>query len=164
MRRRCKKVTPPESKTIAKLPSTTLKYREDAPEPESAMKHSTGVFRSPLLSPSSSQETLRPTKQASSFYFGEEGEGGGDDDDDNGGSPGAGAFGWRPPGTGLHRSTSTASLCDEPAGMRRTPSGMFMPCDESDASAAEGIMGRVIETVNTARDIAHVIWNVGWRR
>lgn len=149
-----KAATTPESKTIAKLPSTTLKYRDDTLEADSAMKHSTSVFRSPLLSPSSSQETLRPTKQASNFYFGEE-----DDDDADG------PFGWRSPaGGGLHRSTSTSSLCDEPAGMRRTPSGMFMPCDEGDASAGDGIMGRVIETVNTARDIAHVIWNVGWRK
>ncbi|KAJ4186645.1 hypothetical protein NW759_016934 [Fusarium solani] len=28
----------------------------------------------------------------------------------------------------------------------------------------DGIFGRVIDTVNTARDIAHVIWNVGWRK
>lgn len=25
-----------------------------------------------------------------------------------------------------------------------------------------GLFGKVIDTVNTARDIAHVIWNVGW--
>src|SRR5699024_5397451 len=114
-RRKTKKAVQPEGKTIAKLPSTTLKYREDAPELDSAMKHSTGVYRSPILSPSSSQETLRPTKQPSHFYFGEE-------DDDMEDAPDASAFGWRsPPGNGLSRSTSTGSLCDEPAGMRRTP-------------------------------------------
>lgn len=49
-------------------------------------------------------------------------------------------------------------------GMRRTESGMFMPYeeDEDDVMAA-GLFGRVSETINTARDIAHVIWNVGWR-
>ncbi|OAX83433.1 hypothetical protein ACJ72_02212 [Emergomyces africanus] len=26
-----------------------------------------------------------------------------------------------------------------------------------------GFIGKVVDTVNTARDIAHVIWNVGWR-
>lgn len=157
-RRKTKKAVQPEGKTIAKLPSTTLKYREDAPELDSAMKHSTGVYRSPILSPSSSQETLRPTKQPSHFYFGEE-------DDDMEDAPDASAFGWRsPPGNGLSRSTSTGSLGDEPAGMRRTPSGMFMPCEEGDPAAGDGILGRVIDTVNTARDIAHVIWNVGWRK
>ncbi|UNI15126.1 protein phosphatase regulator [Purpureocillium takamizusanense] len=157
-KRKTKKVVQPEGKTIAKLPSTTLKYREDTPELDSAMKHSTGVYRSPILSPSSSQETLRPTKQPSDFYFGEE-------DDDMEDAPDASAFGWRsPPGNGLSRSTSTGSLCDEPVGMRRTPSGMFMPCEEGDPSAGDGILGRVIDTVNTARDIAHVIWNVGWRK
>jgi hypothetical protein len=58
-----------EGKTIAMLPSTTLKYREDTPEPrETAVKHS----RSPLSSPSSSRETLRSGKQSGRFFFGEE--------------------------------------------------------------------------------------------
>ena len=26
------------------------------------------------------------------------------------------------------------------------------------------LFGKVVDTVNTAKDIAHVIWNVGWRR
>lgn len=55
------------------------------------------------------------------------------------------------------------------SGLRRTPSGMFMPHDEDDdednAIAAElGLLGKVNETINTAKDIAHVIWNVGWRK
>lgn len=48
--------------------------------------------------------------------------------------------------------------------MRRTPSGMFMPYEEAEGAPGDGIIGRVIDTVNTARDIAHVIWNVGWRK
>ncbi|KAF4468403.1 hypothetical protein FALBO_4712 [Fusarium albosuccineum] len=158
-RRKTLKASSAEGKTIAMLPSTTLKYREDTPEPrETAMKHS----RSPLMSPSSSQETLRPAKQSGRFFFGEE------DDDDNLDdallSPG-----WSSPppeavNGGLHRSISSGSLCEEPAGMRRTPSGMFMPYEEGEAASADGIFGRVIDTVNTARDIAHVIWNVGWRK
>ncbi|KAG6012749.1 hypothetical protein E4U54_007316 [Claviceps lovelessii] len=164
-KRKSKKPTISEGKIIAKLPSTTLKYREDTPEPqETAMKHSTGI-RSPLISPSSSQETLRPIKHASRFFFGEADH----DDDvlcDGTLSPDAG---WRSPsgtqfGGGLHRSPSGGSLMDEPVGMRRTPSGMFMPCEEDEVAAGDGIFGRVIDTVNTARDIAHVIWNVGWRK
>lgn len=150
-----------EGKIIAKLPSTTLKYREDTPEPkETAMKHS----RSPIMSPSSSQETLRPSKHSSRFFFGEEDEE--DSFDDALLSPASGC--WSPPtegnSGGLSRSISSGSLSEEPAGMRRTPSGMFMPFEEGESSNNEGIFGRVIDSVNTARDIAHVIWNVGWRK
>lgn len=163
---RSMKVAVSEGKIIAKLPSTTLKYREDTPEPhETAMKHSTGVYRSPMISPSSSQETLRPTKQSSRFFFDE------DDEMDDGFSDGTllSSSGWRSPTAGqtggsLHQSPSGGSLTDEPAGMRRTASGMFMPCEEGESSTGDGIIGRVIDTVNTARDIAHVIWNVGWRK
>lgn len=144
-----------EGRTIAKLPSTKLKYREDTPErPETAMKHS----RSPILSPSSSQETLRPAKHSHRFFFGEEDDEGMDDISVTG-------SGWRsPPVEGLPRSTSSNSLLEEPVGMRRTPSGMFMPYEEAEGAPGDGIIGRVIDTVNTARDIAHVIWNVGWRK
>ncbi|KAK2006711.1 protein phosphatase type 1 complex subunit Hex2/Reg1 [Colletotrichum eremochloae] len=150
-----------EGKTIAMLPSTTLKYREDTPEPqETAMKHSTS-YRSPVMSPSSSQETLRPSKGSGKFFF--------DDEDEE--EEEAASIGWQSPtksddnrSTGLQRSSSTNSLNAEPAGMRRTSSGMFMPYEEGESSSNEGIIGRVIDTVNTARDIAHVIWNVGWRK
>jgi hypothetical protein len=165
-RRRRRKTVAAEGKTIAKLPSTTLKYREDTPEPpETAMKHST-QYRSSFLSTSSSQETLRPTKHANQFFFGEE-----DDHEMDDGLMGPGIHtGWRSPPAessppSLHRSASSTSLDDEPAGMRRTPSGMFMPYEEGETSTGgEGIFGRVIDSVNTARDIAHVIWNVGWRK
>lgn len=131
--------------TIATLPPTTLKYREDTPEPpETAMKHS----RSPILSPSSSQETLRPTKQANRFYFGEE------EDEDNDIS--VVGSGWRSP--------PVESAPAEASGLRRTASGMLMPYEAGENPTGEGIIGRVIDTVNTARDIAHVIWNVGWRK
>jgi len=67
---------------------------------------------------------------------------------------------------GMHRSGSSSSLNGEPSsGMRRTPSGMFMPYEEDeDDVVAEGLFGKVVDTVNTAKDIAHVIWNVGWRK
>jgi hypothetical protein len=41
---------------------------------------------------------------------------------------------------------------------------MFIPYEERGASSADGILDRVIDTVNTARDIAHLIWSVGWRK
>jgi hypothetical protein len=160
-----------ESKTIAMLPSTTLKYREDTPEPtETAMKHS--VFRSPLISPSPSQATLRPSKKSGALFIGSDDEDDEDEDDDeeSDGLP----MGRSPPSNiggsfGLQRSTSSSSLAAEATGMptemRRTESGMFMPSDGDDSGgASEGLLGRAIDTVNTFRDIAHVVWNVGWRK
>ncbi|CAJ2501711.1 Uu.00g045640.m01.CDS01 [Anthostomella pinea] len=166
LRRKPATVTNSESKTIAMLPSTTLKYREDSPAPpESAMKHSTGSFGSPALSPSSSQETLRPSKASGAFFVGED-EGLGADTQSTNSTPNSSPVDSMPHSrpSSLQRSTSTSDLIAEPAGMRRTESGMLMPYEEGDAQPNEGIVGRVIDTVNTARDIAHVIWNVGWRR
>ena len=55
---------------------------------------------------------------------------------------------------------------DDPASdrpIRLTASGMIMPEGETETPSSS-ILDRVVDTVNTARDIAHVIWNVGWRR
>lgn len=170
-----KKVTPresfgAESKTIAMLPSTTLKYRADTPEPpETAMKHSSGIW-SNRLSPSPSQETLRPSKPSTRMLLGDDDE----DDDDLDWQPSS-AFAGRKDSVSVTQerfqslaspqSGSSSSLTGEPAGMKRTPSGMFMPYEEDeDDVVSEGLFGKVVDTVNTAKDIAHVIWNVGWRR
>ncbi|ETS88064.1 hypothetical protein PFICI_01892 [Pestalotiopsis fici W106-1] len=149
-----------ESKTIAMLPSTTLKYREDTPEPqETAMKHST-IRSPPFISPSSSQETLRPAKQSGRFFI--------EDDEvsaiEERTTTPVSSPSDQVPQSGLQRSSSYGNLANGPAGMRRTESGMLMPYEEGDGQENAGIIGRVVDTVNTARDIAHVIWNVGWRR
>ncbi|PKS06395.1 hypothetical protein jhhlp_007143 [Lomentospora prolificans] len=157
--RRKKKV--PEGKTIAMLPSTTLKDREGILDSETAMKHSGRAYRSPTVSPSSSQETLRADAAKSnsprrSFF---------EEVDDGDVTFADASSSLDRPGGGLRRTTSSSSLTSEPTGMRRTPSGMFMPCDETEVPAGNGgIFSRVLDTVNTARDIAHVIWNVGWRK
>ncbi|RWA14667.1 hypothetical protein EKO27_g421 [Xylaria grammica] len=153
-----------ESITIAMLPSTTLKYREDSPAPpDSAIKHST---KSPTISPSSSQETLRPSKPSGPFSQQDSGEGADSSSQSN--EPGPSFSPTEEPlrQPGLQRSTSVGNFREEehPAGMRRTESGMLMPYEAGGAQPNDGIIGRVIDTVNTARDIAHVIWNVGWRR
>ncbi|KAK1757493.1 hypothetical protein QBC47DRAFT_157468 [Echria macrotheca] len=143
-----------ESKTIAMLPSTTLKYREDTPEPtETAMKHSTNAFRSPLISPSSSQETLRPSKKSSKLFMvdddDDEDEDEDDDEDDVTFGRSAPAKSEESGGSGLRRTTSATSLT--PSGMRRTESGMFMPFEEGESSAgSEGLLGRVIDTKEVA--------------
>ncbi|AEO54152.1 hypothetical protein MYCTH_2296372 [Thermothelomyces thermophilus ATCC 42464] len=161
-----------ESKTIAMLPSTTLKYREDTPEPAetSTKRSSNGVLRSPVLSPSSSQETLRPAKKSGKIFFaGDEDDEEDDEDDDvekiNIGPSASSSLQSNQGGSGLRRSVSTTSLAAESHGLRRTTSGMFMPPETSSPNSPDdGMLGRIINTVNTARDIAHVIWNVGWRR
>ncbi|KAB5572258.1 hypothetical protein GE09DRAFT_1170480 [Coniochaeta sp. 2T2.1] len=145
-----------ESKTIAMLPSTTLNTS----------------YRSPGVSPSSSQETLKPSKSSRRFAFADVSDEDEEEEDEDAGP----ALSWRSSnktaesvassGGGLKRSASSNGLGAEPAGMRRTASGMFMPYEEGDEdrSASDGLFGKVIDTVNTARDIAHVIWNVGWRK
>ena len=148
-----------DSKTIAMLPSTTLKYRGDTPEP--VEQKSKGGFWNVAtrLSPSPSQETLKPSAPSSNYLL--------DEDDVD--------ISWQPSGSGRRdsvfpRPMQMAGEGDEDedelerSGLRRTPSGMFMPCDEGDGFPRTGLFGKVIDTVNTAKDIAHVIWNVGWQR
>ncbi|KAF2739323.1 hypothetical protein EJ04DRAFT_356955 [Polyplosphaeria fusca] len=152
-----------ESMTIAKLPSTTLKYRTDSPDvTEQQSTHSLGFWRSTRLSPSPSQETLRPANPTSNFLLPE-------DDDEPDWDP-SGAFDVKGRSTptpldhGSNGSALHADKSSESGGLRRTSSGMFMPYDEEeDEPTPPGLIGRVVDTVNTARDIAHVIWNVGWR-
>ena len=156
-----------DSKTIKPLPSTTLKYRGDTPEPNETQQLR-GMNRfwptTKTLSPSPSQETLRPSRPHANFLL--------DDDDEDV------ELQWQPSGYTSSPSSFQANSptnysdpqsedeYDPGPGMRRTPSGMFMPYDEDEEEAAmnNGLFGRVVDTVNTARDIAHVIWNVGWRR
>lgn len=169
LRRRSSNHDRPEKKMLSSLPPTRLKYEGDEEEPtETAMKHS---YRSPVLSPSSSQETLRPSKPSSKLFFvdsDDEDEDEGKEKDDSFGpglrSPPPGGFGpSSSSSSGFRRTISSSSLNAAPAGMKRTESGMFMPNDDGEA-ASEGIVGFVLDTVNTAKDIAHVVWNVGWRR
>lgn len=151
-----------ESKTIAMLPSTTLKYRSETPElvvepPKPPPKVSFWNVAAKLAR-SASTETLKPSNPSSNFLL--------DDDDDE-------DLGWQPPprrdSMHIHRLDDfPLDEADEEIsgrGLRRTPSGMFMPYeDDEDHTSDGGIIGKVVDTVNTARDIAHVIWNVGWRR
>ena len=151
-----------ESKTIAMLPATTLNYRSDTPEPakrqvDKPWNGSSG------LSHSSSQQTLRPSSPTHNFLLGDEDE---DADLDWQPSAVAGRRGSIYPRGGL-RINDEDEDDRERSGMRRTPSGMFMPYEEEeddDQPPSNGVLGKVIDTVNTAKDIAHVIWNVGWHR
>jgi hypothetical protein len=53
-------------------------------------------------------------------------------------------------------------MLEEGEGLCLMSSDMFMPYEDPESSNTS-IFGRAIDTVNTARDIAYVIWNVGWQ-
>lgn len=161
-----------ESKTIAMLPSTTLKYRGDTPDPVEQKSRQRGSFRyaSSMISPCPSERTITPRAPSANFLLGDDDD---DDDDDDA------DLQWQPSMKRRnslylrHRQASSKNddedgLDEEHStGLRRTPSGMFMPYEEheeKESVASSGLVAKVINTVNTARDIAHVIWNVGWRR
>ena len=175
-----------ESKTIAKLPSTTLKYRTDSPDvPEHPpSNHSLGFWRASGLSPSPSQETLKPSNPSKNFLIQDEES----TDEEEGGALEMPVRGARKDGAvegkegltatgkgGLLRAHPSSDRLNAVAGpssdhigeggaLRRTASGMFMPIEEQDEEPGQsGLIGKVVDTVNTARDIATVIWNVGWR-
>lgn len=144
-----------DSKTIVPLPSTTLKYRHDTPEPPEVPKGHFGLWNTGRkLSPSPSQETLRPSRPSQNFLI--------DDDPEINDEP------WQPQSSlGDERSPydDEDDNNDHPH-MRRTESGMFMPYDENEEEAAMNstLFGQAIYAVNTFKDIAHVVWNVGWNR
>ncbi|RMZ90993.1 hypothetical protein DV736_g1775, partial [Chaetothyriales sp. CBS 134916] len=105
------------------------------------------------ISPSPSQETLRPPRPNHNFLL--------DDDPEVNDEP------WHPR---TYDDSSQASWEEEyepGPHMRRTESGMFMPYDEEaedEAAMNNHLFGRAMYAVNTIRDIAHVVWNVGWHR
>lgn len=153
-----------ESKTIAKLPSTTLKTQNETVDTNE--QHSLGFWRSSRLSPSPSQETLRPSNPSTNFLLAEDD----DEDVDDFTFDVSRQYGVKRPVTPTpadpfsKRPSTPQTDASDTSGLRRTESGMFMPFeDDDDNPSPPGIIGRVVDTVNTARDIAHVIWNVGWR-
>ncbi|EMC93549.1 hypothetical protein BAUCODRAFT_113998 [Baudoinia panamericana UAMH 10762] len=147
-------------KTIETLPATTLKYRTDSPDVSEAQQHHVfgRAWGSSRLSPSPSQETLRPSHPSANFLLPEEKEA----EAENSSSW---SFGASNPRSSLGASASTPAPEPSESNLRRTGSGMLMPYDDEEEEVmAVGLFGRVSETINTARDIAHVIWNVGWRK
>ena len=151
-----------ENKTIAMLPSTTLNYRGDTPEPEEKPPLPVPGRKRPgfQLPSSSSQQTLRPATPSANFLLDDEDE----DDLDMNWQPSSARRASVYPPENMTSDDDSEGEDQETSGLRRTPSGMFMPYDEDEDYANTGLLGRVVDTVNTAKDIAHVIWNVGWRR
>jgi len=168
-----------ESKTIVPLPSTTLKYRTDTPEPQEEPNGPAGLWsKDRRLSPSPSQETLRPSRPNHNFLIDDDpevvdepwqprsatddddGGRGGDEDDDHHDDDEEDDCGY-----GVERFPYEEEDERGPQ-MRRTDSGMFMPYDENEEEAVMNntLFGQAVYAINTFRDIAHVVWNVGWNR
>lgn len=143
-----------DNKMVAKLPSTTLKYRTDSPDVTAQSQSHSLFWKASRLSPSPSSETLKPSSPSRNFLLAEADD---EEDDD-----------YFNPSGAKRLSTLTASDPyadrEEAGGLRRTASGMFMPFEENEEEPPPpGFIGKIVDTVNTARDIAHVVWNAGWR-
>lgn len=145
-----------ENKIIAPLPSTTLKCRGDTPEPPSAsfLDRWYGPSSSSTSSPTSSGKTVRPSTPHANFLL--------DDEDDDY----EGLDGWQSQGRtySFNRNSSWLSATDDELEIEQNMASMgnLLPYEDGDSSDS-GIVDKVVDAVNTARDIAHVIWNVGWR-
>lgn len=134
-----------DGKTIMPLPPTTLKNRRETPEPDPKVQQPGLWPRGRLLSPSASQETLRPSRPNHNFLIDDEPEFSDD--------------AWP-----TYGNESSKDLVPAP-GMRRTESGMFMPYDpEEEGTGHNSLFGSALNAAYTLKDIAHVIWNVGWAR
>ena len=148
-----------DCKTIADLPSTTLKFRTDTPEPPGAScsqdrDHSASWSAGKRLSPSPSQETLRPSRPQQNFLI----------DDNDLEDPDTNS--WQMGSANTPVGTPYPYEEEPGPGMRRTASGMFMPYDEHEAEANVNIniFKQAISVANTIKDITYVVWNAGWNK
>jgi hypothetical protein len=65
----------------------------------------------------------------------------------------------------LQNSSWETSGCEAHRHLSCNPRGMSMLCKEGDNDVvAAGLFGRVTDGMNTAKDIAYVLWNVGWEK
>ena len=183
-----------EKKTIAKLPATTLKYWQNEPEPEpveqaTSPRPELWEVGSQLVH-SSSQETLKPMDPSTNFLMDEDEE---EDEDDESWRTALAKKESRRDSLFVHRSRTMRDLDEDDEedydldyseeryaatarkdfekesfnihkSMQHTPVRHADYEEDEDDIMAQGLFGKVIDTVNTARDIAHVIWNVGWQK
>ena len=140
-----------EPQTIAMLPATTLKA---TPEP-TEMKCSTS--NNNLASFFTNSGPKSPTTMpgsASSFLLNDDEE---DDEELDIGWKPSGAFANRRDSMAVNRSRFGDYDCDDDY-------GGYAECPPTPPNGNEGIFGRAVDAVNTARDIAQVFWNVWPRR
>ena len=137
-----------DSRTIAVLPPTTLKYGDCIPE----------LHRSRLC-PSPARESRRLSESVGVIHSDSE-------EGDN--------IDWLPQSFQGHKTSKIAnqersqnSLVASPFSPNeehsrtRTLSEMVVQYDEDEDDRAFGLFGRTVDTLNTAKDIAYIIWNVG---
>lgn len=160
-----------QNKTIAPLPSTTLRG-DTTPEPpaSSFIERWFGSRSSTSPSPTTPpKDSRRSSEPSANFLL--------DDDDDDYDSNDGFDFSWQ--SNWQSKQVSSTSFQSRPYSVNPeddgedglemdryfhlTYSDMFSLGEYSESPNA-GIFDRVLDTVNTAKDIAHVIWNVGWRR
>ena len=63
-----------------------------------------------------------------------------------------------------HRAPPPSSYRSKPSRVPRDKDRYDADDSDEDDAAATGFFGKVNEAINTARDIGHVIWTVGWGR
>ena len=151
-----------DRKTIAVLPSTTL--REDSPRPfEQRSKRKSGARGvASKLSPSPSQETIKPSASSSNFLLYDE-----DDEADINWQPSSSVHKRDSLNTDPSKISRPGQAADESGekGLPGTSSSMLMSYEEDENYIpTTGLIGKVVDTVHIAKDVAHVIWNVGWSR
>lgn len=167
VRRNISRSNSANSKTIEKLPDTTLKHNDELLQvPEQPPTPFGRSWSSSKLSPSASQETIRPVSASRNYILSPEDD---EDDDFDAEAFRTSAFAGRRDSVAVRRAQTTdmaeASSANNEQGLRRTGSGMFLPYEEDeDDLVAAGLFGRVSDTINTAKDIATVLFNVGWRK
>ncbi|KAL4915437.1 hypothetical protein BDW62DRAFT_212686 [Aspergillus aurantiobrunneus] len=144
-----------ENKTIAPLPSTTLKYRGETPEPQPSSIISRWSWAKYIpghrLYSSSLGESLRQPRDSTSTL-------------DK--SPITSVYDWNSTQDmdDLKNSWFVDSAEDDEAAQNFYLASLgFLPQEDGRPSNADILFDRMVDTVNTAKDIAHVIWNVGWR-
>ncbi|PWI64421.1 hypothetical protein PCL_10489 [Purpureocillium lilacinum] len=149
-------VPQPSSKTIATLPSTTLKCRVDEPDPGVATIHSMGAFGCPTTL--SSQRPCRCLGQHHSCRLSDKQDSSGED---------AGARGpeWRSRlQKRVHRSASTGTPQDETSRTHGTSRGTSKPGVAGNRSNGGNIAAGLTSAVTAACEITHNIWNAVWRK
>lgn len=151
--------------TIAMLPSTTLKAEEVVEVKKNDTFSNFGSFFSSFGAGTSSPETKESEKaqglMGTKSYILEE------DDDD------MAELDWEPSRFATRRDS--VSVTQDRFGSRSFESRSgpkeddfqlpnYTYDEDEDDEVAAGLFGRAVDAVNTARDIAHVLWNVGWSR
>lgn len=154
-----------EHQTIAMLPSTTLKPVDDLEPLDSKMQEPLGNGFVSFLSSlgSSVPSSLKPAPDCSTIVSAAIAQSNFlvDDDDD------MDDYAWQPTNAFSIRRDSIAIARPKFETDTVGKQDSEIKAADSDSDEGEsptGLFGRAVDAVNTARDIAHVLWNVGWRK